>query len=148
MEPAWFEATVDSAVCTCTPIAAPPPSVPQELKGSPTVAPLLLSQISAYEENHFNVAALVGTLAFFLITYLLYVHQPSECSVHDIVMARLYQAFPSSPLYCLLLHSCLLPPSLPHPPSPLGGGLSDQVSCSGHCGGHAPPDGGGEGYRT
>ena len=116
VEPAWFEATVDNAVCTCISIAAPPPSAPQELKASPTVAPLLLSQIAAYEENHFNVAALVGTLALFLITYLLYVHQPSECSVHDIVhvaMARLYQAFPSSPLYCVLPHSCLLPPSLP-----------------------------------
>ena len=31
----------------------------QELKASPSVAPLLLGQIAAYEENYFNVASLV-----------------------------------------------------------------------------------------
>lgn len=38
---------------------SPSPSSPQELKSSPTVAPLLLGQIFAYEQNYFKVASLV-----------------------------------------------------------------------------------------
>lgn len=37
----------------------PPYPLLQELKASPSVVPLLLGQIAAYEENYFNVASLV-----------------------------------------------------------------------------------------
>ena len=41
-------------------LSSPPPYPHlQELKASPSVVPLLLGQIAAYEENYFNVASLV-----------------------------------------------------------------------------------------